>query len=80
MMNKDIKRLFYSVGIISITYILLLALNLDSQHIKEEKIISTNEMSDFEKAFKKYRTKYGPNDRFRWNGNWYNTNYKEELD
>ena len=72
------KKLFYSIGIISIICILLFSLDISKDNEVVEKVIERP--NNFQEVFKENRIKYGPNDRFRWRGNWYHTNYVEEME
>jgi len=73
------KKLLYSIGIIAIPYILVMNLNLDSvsSDSTKEQIVPVKK-NNFGIVFNKNREEQGPDGRFRWEGNWYNTKYKEE--
>ena len=70
------KKLFYSIGIISIICILLFSLDISKDEVIEQVIERPN---NFKEVFKENRMKYGPNEVFRWRGNWYTTDYIEEI-
>jgi hypothetical protein len=88
----NLKKILYSIGIISIPYILFLNVccpgkSYNEPEVTRESVVKPwypddkkKDLTAFKKAFKKARAKYGPNDRFRWRGNWYHTNYVEEME
>tara|TARA_R110002167_G_scaffold274509_1_gene480575 strand:+ start:620 stop:952 length:333 start_codon:yes stop_codon:yes gene_type:complete len=91
--RKIRERLFYSVGIISVLFLLIAWIfDNNSPKIEEPKIleikvekVSTNEVETirnmtFSQKFKVSREYYGKNGRFIWKGNPYHCKYKEEME